>query len=264
MIHFIQIVSFDIVLCCCLQLSVWLICKVARSRAALLFIESYRELPMLAWPRQLLDQVCCTSLSDPIASTSLSVISICSVFARALCSTLADWLLVDIALLTRTTSTLLVCLLWTSLQNSHTVLSLHIALLCWFHTILCLLINATDSPLVTSWSTTYWPRICWTDYRIRRSDALISILVPISNSYTVTHGLTRCYCSHARMVERMIGQRVGTGGSSGVAYLDSTLNYRVFKDVWRVRTLLIKKDALFPLDTKAAKRFYDYQGDTRN
>eukprot|EP00658_Telonema_sp_P-2_P007318 TRINITY_DN12728_c0_g1_i3.p1 TRINITY_DN12728_c0_g1~~TRINITY_DN12728_c0_g1_i3.p1 ORF type:complete len:247 (+),score=73.40 TRINITY_DN12728_c0_g1_i3:452-1192(+) len=68
--------------------------------------------------------------------------------------------------------------------------------------------------------------------------------------------------SHARMVERMIGRRVGTGGSSGVDYLDSTLQYRVFKDLWKVRTMLIKKDALFPLDTRAAKRFYEYQGYT--
>ena len=29
---------------------------------------------------------------------------------------------------------------------------------------------------------------------------------------------------HARMVERMIGRRMGTGGSSGVDYLDATTN----------------------------------------
>ena len=49
---------------------------------------------------------------------------------------------------------------------------------------------------------------------------------------------------HARMVERLIGQRVGTGGSSGVDYLDRTTKYRVFKDLWGVRTVLIRKDAL--------------------
>lgn len=37
---------------------------------------------------------------------------------------------------------------------------------------------------------------------------------------------------HARMVERMIGLRVGSGGSSGVAYLDSTASrYRIFGDL---------------------------------
>ena len=49
---------------------------------------------------------------------------------------------------------------------------------------------------------------------------------------------------HARMVERIIGRRVGTGGSSGVDYLDATTKYRIFKDLWGVRTILIKKSAL--------------------
>ncbi|MDP6869171.1 MAG: tryptophan 2,3-dioxygenase family protein [Candidatus Poseidoniaceae archaeon] len=49
---------------------------------------------------------------------------------------------------------------------------------------------------------------------------------------------------HARMVERMIGRRMGTGGSSGVDYLDMTLKYRIFKDLWAVRTMLVKQDLL--------------------
>ncbi len=45
---------------------------------------------------------------------------------------------------------------------------------------------------------------------------------------------------HARMVERVIGRRVGTGGSSGVDYLDQTaLQYRVFKEIWAARTMLL-------------------------
>ena len=46
--------------------------------------------------------------------------------------------------------------------------------------------------------------------------------------------------SHARMVERIMGRRVGTGGTSGVDYLDATSRYRIFKDLWGVRTILIK------------------------
>lgn len=54
---------------------------------------------------------------------------------------------------------------------------------------------------------------------------------------------------HARMVERVIGRRTGTGGSAGVEYLDQTaLKYRIFRDVWAVRTLLIREAALPPLD----------------
>jgi len=49
---------------------------------------------------------------------------------------------------------------------------------------------------------------------------------------------------HARMVERMIGRRTGTGGSSGVDYLDQTaLSYRIFKDLWAVRTFQVRKQA---------------------
>ncbi|MHC4513845.1 MAG: tryptophan 2,3-dioxygenase family protein [Planctomycetota bacterium] len=48
---------------------------------------------------------------------------------------------------------------------------------------------------------------------------------------------------HARMVERVIGRRVGTGGSAGVDYLDRTaLSYRVFKEIWAARTLLLDPD----------------------
>ena len=64
--------------------------------------------------------------------------------------------------------------------------------------------------------------------------------------------------THARMVERMIGRRVGTGGSSGVDYLDATTKYRVFGDLWTVRTLLIKKEALPPL---ANPHFYGFAGE---
>lgn len=48
---------------------------------------------------------------------------------------------------------------------------------------------------------------------------------------------------HARMVERVIGRRVGTGGSDGVDYLDRTaLNYRVFKELWAARTMMLAPD----------------------
>jgi tryptophan 2,3-dioxygenase len=48
---------------------------------------------------------------------------------------------------------------------------------------------------------------------------------------------------HARMVERVIGRRIGTGGSDGVAYLDQTaLKYRVFTEIWAGRTLLLPPD----------------------
>lgn len=48
---------------------------------------------------------------------------------------------------------------------------------------------------------------------------------------------------HARMVERVIGRRVGTGGSDGVDYLDRTaLTYRVFTEIWAARTMLMRSE----------------------
>jgi tryptophan 2,3-dioxygenase len=43
---------------------------------------------------------------------------------------------------------------------------------------------------------------------------------------------------HVRMVERMIGNKQGTGGSPGARYLESTLAYRFFPELWEVRTYL--------------------------
>lgn len=53
---------------------------------------------------------------------------------------------------------------------------------------------------------------------------------------------------HARMVERIIGNRVGTGGSSGVDYLDRTTKYRVFPELWTIRTMLLSKNNLPELE----------------
>lgn len=61
---------------------------------------------------------------------------------------------------------------------------------------------------------------------------------------------------HARMVERVIGRRTGTGGSAGVDYLDQTaLRYRVFSDLWAARTLLLRREALPEIDDTACYEF---------
>jgi tryptophan 2,3-dioxygenase len=51
-------------------------------------------------------------------------------------------------------------------------------------------------------------------------------------------GLQEWRYRHLKMVERTIGDKAGTGGSSGAAYLRSTLSQPVFVDLWAVRTQL--------------------------
>ena len=61
---------------------------------------------------------------------------------------------------------------------------------------------------------------------------------------------------HARMVERVIGRRVGTGGSTGVDYLDETaLKYRIFIDLWGVRALMLRAPILPAVEHEDTYRF---------
>jgi len=46
---------------------------------------------------------------------------------------------------------------------------------------------------------------------------------------------------HVRMVERMIGNKRGTGGSEGAEYLRRTLDKKFFPELWQVRTYLNKQ-----------------------
>lgn len=43
---------------------------------------------------------------------------------------------------------------------------------------------------------------------------------------------------HVLMVERMIGSKLGTGGSAGVAYLRGTVDRKFFPELWEMRTYL--------------------------
>jgi len=48
-------------------------------------------------------------------------------------------------------------------------------------------------------------------------------------------GLQEWRYRHVKMVERTIGNKSGTGGSSGVDYLKSTLHQQIFPDLWKIR-----------------------------
>jgi tryptophan 2,3-dioxygenase len=51
-------------------------------------------------------------------------------------------------------------------------------------------------------------------------------------------GLQEWRYRHAKMVERTIGVKPGTGGSSGAAYLRTTLGLPLFPDLWAIRSAL--------------------------
>ena len=43
---------------------------------------------------------------------------------------------------------------------------------------------------------------------------------------------------HMKTVERIIGHKTGTGGSSGVGYLKKVLDHYFFPELWSIRTKL--------------------------
>jgi tryptophan 2,3-dioxygenase len=52
----------------------------------------------------------------------------------------------------------------------------------------------------------------------------------------IDEGLQEWRYRHVKMVERTIGHKMGTGGSSGTAYLASTLFNPTFPDLWEIRS----------------------------
>jgi tryptophan 2,3-dioxygenase len=60
---------------------------------------------------------------------------------------------------------------------------------------------------------------------------------------------------HVRMVERIIGQRIGTGGTSGAGFLEQRNKGRIFPELWQARTILLSRK--FLPDLKRPE-FYDF------
>jgi tryptophan 2,3-dioxygenase len=74
----------------------------------------------------------------------------------------------------------------------------------------------------------------------------------------IEESLTLWRYRHALMVQRMIGVKIGTGGSSGHDYLRRTVDaHRIFGDLFQLSTYLIPRSALPPLppDVKAKMGF---------
>jgi tryptophan 2,3-dioxygenase len=76
---------------------------------------------------------------------------------------------------------------------------------------------------------------------------LLSLLMDIDETLTLWR------YRHALMVDRMIGRKIGTGGSSGYAYLRTTAERnRIFGDLFQLSTFLIPRSSLpeMPADVR--------------
>ena len=69
---------------------------------------------------------------------------------------------------------------------------------------------------------------------LHRNDAEAAMLA--ERLLDIDEGIQEWRYRHVKMVERTIGAKMGTGGSSGVQYLASTLFNPVFKDLWEIRS----------------------------
>jgi tryptophan 2,3-dioxygenase len=74
----------------------------------------------------------------------------------------------------------------------------------------------------------------------------------------IDQGFTSWRYRHALMTQRMIGRRVGTGGSAGAAYLTRSADRnRVFGDLFQLSTFMIPRSLLpaLPIDLERTMRF---------
>jgi tryptophan 2,3-dioxygenase len=69
---------------------------------------------------------------------------------------------------------------------------------------------------------------------LHRSDAEAAMVA--ERLLDIDEGIQEWRYRHVKMVERTIGAKMGSGGSSGVQYLASTLFNPVFKDLWEIRS----------------------------
>jgi tryptophan 2,3-dioxygenase len=83
----------------------------------------------------------------------------------------------------------------------------------------------------------------------------------LSGLMDIDEALTAWRSRHAQMVLRMLGKKIGTGGSSGHEYLAKTAaDYHIFSDLYNVSTLLIPRSELPELTEEVKKHlgFYFY------
>ena len=72
--------------------------------------------------------------------------------------------------------------------------------------------------------------------QVYRNDPLASSIC--ERMVDLDEGLQEWRYRHVKMVQRTIGTKTGTGGSSGAEYLATTLNRPLFPDLWAIRSEL--------------------------
>ncbi|HYM47659.1 MAG TPA: tryptophan 2,3-dioxygenase family protein, partial [Burkholderiaceae bacterium] len=84
---------------------------------------------------------------------------------------------------------------------------------------------ASDASVEQAWLAVYRaPREHWELYELAEE------LVDLEDAFRVWR------FRHVTTVERIIGFKTGTGGTSGVAYLRKMLDVVLFPELWKVRT----------------------------
>jgi tryptophan 2,3-dioxygenase len=81
-----------------------------------------------------------------------------------------------------------------------------------------------------------WPRVQQSLIEIYRTDPETRQICELMVDFD--EGLQEWRYRHVKMVERTIGAKTGTGGSSGAQYLRATLFRPLFPDLWAVRASL--------------------------
>jgi tryptophan 2,3-dioxygenase len=81
----------------------------------------------------------------------------------------------------------------------------------------------------------------------------LSALVDIDEMFTTWRQ------RHALLAHRMIGSRIGTGGTAGHAYLEATArHHRIFTDLFDLPTFFIPRSAVPPLPPEHVKELDFY------
>ena len=78
------------------------------------------------------------------------------------------------------------------------------------------------------------PRVLEALLEVHRSDPESAMVC--ERLVDIDEGLQEWRYRHVKMVERTIGHKMGSGGSSGAEYLKSTLFSPVFGDLWEIRS----------------------------